>query len=200
MKLIYSTRNEVYIGSYTYKNIEVEAVYKYSNDNDNEGKILTYLNDRDPSLAIPKLYTMSSNVLSPSGKHFQCLLIMEYIKQTTIFLTEHGVTLDKTIKVDWVNEIYPLILRLHKLGIIHGDLHFCNTLLKDGKWYLVDFGQAHSLIIDEFNIHKSHPGELFTELSDRFGILNTLGFFPNEWKKLSSEEVWNQIQHQFITK
>lgn len=53
--------------------------------------------------------------------------------------------LNKTRNVNY-NKIYRQIqdkvLKLNKLGICHNDLHVKNIMVRNGEWYLVDFGRS----------------------------------------------------------
>ena len=60
-------------------------------------------------------------------------LVMEYVD---------GVKLKDVIDEALSEEVGELVGKLHRCGIIHGDLTTSNMVLRDGKIYFIDFGLA----------------------------------------------------------
>ncbi len=60
-------------------------------------------------------------------------LVMEYVD---------GIKLKDVIDEVHSEEVGELVGKLHRCGIIHGDLTTSNMVLKDGKVYFIDFGLA----------------------------------------------------------
>lgn len=68
------------------------------------------------------------------------IIVMEFIDGKR--LKEHLEEVPMDERLALCREIGRQIARLHKAGIIHGDLTTSNMILRDGKVYLIDFGLA----------------------------------------------------------
>ncbi|MCW1294007.1 MAG: KEOPS complex kinase/ATPase Bud32 [Candidatus Parvarchaeota archaeon] len=49
----------------------------------------------------------------------------------------------------YIDKLGEEIAKMHRLGIIHGDLTTANMMIKDGKIYIIDFGLGYSSDKDE---------------------------------------------------
>lgn len=63
---------------------------------------------------------------------------MDFIEGKTVMESFNDLTEDDQEKITC--GIGDMIARLHKSGMVHGDLTTSNMILKDGKIYLIDFG------------------------------------------------------------
>ena len=68
------------------------------------------------------------------------VIVMEFIEGKR--LKEHLEEVPMDERLSLCREVGRQIGRLHKAGIVHGDLTTSNMILRDGKLYLIDFGLA----------------------------------------------------------
>ncbi|WP_297516679.1 Kae1-associated kinase Bud32 [Thermococcus sp.] len=68
------------------------------------------------------------------------VIVMEFIEGKR--LKEHLEEVPMDERLSLCREVGRQIGRLHKAGIVHGDLTTSNMILRDGKVYLIDFGLA----------------------------------------------------------
>ncbi len=68
------------------------------------------------------------------------VLVMEFIEGKR--LKEHLEEVPMDERLSLCREIGRQIGKLHRAGIVHGDLTTSNMILRDGKVYLIDFGLA----------------------------------------------------------
>jgi Kae1-associated kinase Bud32 len=60
-----------------------------------------------------------------------------------------GVQLDYSFSIDKTNKVGEMLARLHKIGVIHGDLTTANILVKENEIFFIDFGLSHFSRKDE---------------------------------------------------
>jgi len=108
----------------------------------------------DPSTVLNEVNTLSQ--LAKNCEHFVCFvdfleddtnfyIITEYLDQYIPLDNEDSVWSDikPSLKMKIIKQLIDDIVQLHKLGIIHGDIHPGNILLSQkGDIKLIDFGQA----------------------------------------------------------
>ena len=92
-----------------------------------EAKIIKYLKANGVKTPI---------LLSTSLK--DSTLVMEYISGKR--LSEVLNSKDMKVKYDLLVKVGRILGILHKKGIVHGDPHPSNFIIKDGEIYLIDFG------------------------------------------------------------
>jgi TP53 regulating kinase-like protein len=82
------------------------------------------------NINVPTIYDIDLN---------EMMIIMEYIE---------GLTLKQILEnnpqdgIKWAYQLGIIIGKLHKNGIMHGDLTTSNIIIKNNKLYLIDFGLA----------------------------------------------------------
>ncbi|WP_456368333.1 Kae1-associated kinase Bud32 [Thermococcus sp.] len=67
-------------------------------------------------------------------------LVMEFIEGDRLKELLERIPMEERLKL--CREVGRQLAKLHKAGIVHGDLTTSNMILRDGKVYLIDFGLA----------------------------------------------------------
>jgi serine/threonine protein kinase len=76
------------------------------------------------------------------------MLIMDRIKGITLQRYLENVHIDDSIKTHIIKKVFEAIDNLHAIGILHGDLHSQNIMVKeDGSIIFIDFG--HSIYFEK---------------------------------------------------
>ena len=103
----------------------------------------------------------------------QGIIIMQKMKETLWEVMRRNMDLFRTIKITeervrdfargWASEVGRLLVKFHRLGMLHNDTHANNFMLDDkGKLYMIDFGRTNTKHYKEV-IKK---GEKFVALCD----------------------------------
>ena len=117
-------------------------IYKYTDEYIKEYEILKYLNNADSSLPIPKVHSEQSDAITPSGKKFKKLIVMEYIKPLVKESDINTLLSNQYTKQEYICTIIDILHRIHELGVYHCDFRTDNTILSSRGIYLIDFGYA----------------------------------------------------------
>jgi len=117
-------------------------IYKYTDEYKKEYEIMKYLNNMDSSLPIPKVYSEHSDAISPTGRIFKKLIIMEYIKPLINDVDLCNLLSNQYTKNEYTLAIIDILDKIHNLGVYHCDFHSGNTILTSKGIYLIDFGYA----------------------------------------------------------
>lgn len=76
-----------------------------------------------------------------NGESFYCsILVMEKLDKTLedVLKKENNINNINNIH----NKIIELVKKLNNIGICHNDPHFVNFMVKNNKWYIIDFGDS----------------------------------------------------------
>jgi len=156
LKLLVKTRNEIYQGQFEGK----DAIFKYTNDQTREPTILR-------KVGKPELYRVEDDVISPSGKEFELLIILEFIPGLTLHtksslaqfnLATKACCYTKNIDIDELPQhvkkslliqIMKCLKRLEILGIEYRDDTASNTIISEdwlegkiGTVDIIDYGHS----------------------------------------------------------
>jgi len=69
-------------------------------------------------------------------------IVLDVEEDTIVMERIHGIAVKNAMSEDVSREVGRLTAKLHKAGIIHGDITPMNLILSDGRIYFVDFGLA----------------------------------------------------------
>jgi len=83
-----------------------------------------------------------------------------------------------------LDKILELFKKLHKAGIVHGDVHFDNILCRDGQFALIDFGKA------EYMTSENRRDLMLKD------IYNLAVYFDNE--KGIGRELWTKKVNEYF--
>lgn len=119
----------------TYRHPILDEKIRYSR-NKKEAKIL--YKAQKLGINVPKIYNFNEKKQIPEDKD---KLILEYIdgEKLSDFLDSYKIEKQIQIMKDFGKEV----ALLHKEDIIHSDLTTSNTILKENKVYIIDFGLSY---------------------------------------------------------
>lgn len=157
--------------SFSFNNIDLAVkVYKDQKRCERETKFLNDLVERNKIKVLPKYYSLDSK---------KAVTIMERLdKNLSEYLTE--IKDDREKQKEVLNKIIQSLQVLHSKGIVHGNLHAKNIMLKGEDVYFIDFDEAfmsEDLSIDflrlKFHVFSrfENLGELIDEKSEPFKLL-----------------------------
>lgn len=172
-------RNEVYEGTYKGK----KCVYKYTANSNVEGEILAHLQKNVKN--IPELYYYNNGCyMSPSGKLFSSLIIMEKIEGISLYDFQIS---GKEGLTDILKELVKIVKQVHDSNVIYGDIFSLNVIItENNKPILLDFDYSYfknktcptSPSIFTFHYWKQDTPDIFRLIS----LLEEVGYtFPKDF-------------------
>lgn len=118
-------------------------------------------------IRVPQLYKVNNEDFSIEMEYIDGIKLKDHINDPTL----NNEKLDEILV-----QMGQIILKVHEIGIIHGDLTTSNMVIKDNAIYLIDFGlsyfkdsaedRAVDLYVLERAFKSTHP-----HLEDRFTVL-----------------------------
>lgn len=138
-----------------------------------EFKVLNKLFELD--VLVPQVFSLDKK---------NCSFKFEYL---------HGNVLKDTINEELLEKAFYQIIKMHKAGVVHGDLTTLNMIVVKGSVYLLDFGLA------QFSINKEERAVdldlFFTCLSNQHpSLVNFREFLSSWYRREVGDEVIDHLE------
>lgn len=117
--------------------------------------------EKNKNINLSHLY----NVFKPNDSIFCLVLVMEKLDMSLEEYIQQNKRSNKDLDV-LKGKLEVLLNKLHNLNICHNDIHDGNFMIKNDKWYIIDFGESryttgsnkkcfdHRLLDHLFDIYK----------------------------------------------